>query len=256
MSEYKNFKLQTGNSITTITMSRPPLNVMDNLMMAEFNELLESVLTNDEISAIVIAAEGKAFSAGVDVSDHSDEKVADMIHQFHGIFRKLASTDALTIAAVGGAALGGGCELACFCDIVLASDRAKFAQPEVMVGVFPPVAASMLPLQIGIKKAIEFNALGGTIMAVEAHRIGMVNQVFPADEFQASVDKYLDGVRKLSRPVVRMAKRATVLVAREQILSHLDRCEKIYLNELMKLKDTHEGIAAFMEKRAPVWSHA
>jgi len=256
MSDYKNFKLQTANSVSTITMNRPPLNVMDNTMMAEFNELLESVLANDEISAVVIAAEGKAFSAGVDVSDHSNDKVADMIHQFHGIFRKLASTDALTIAAVDGAALGGGCELACFCDIILASDRAKFAQPEVMVGVFPPVAASILPLQIGIKKAIEFNALGGTIKADEALRIGMVNQVFPADEFLSSVDAYLDGLRKLSRPVVRMAKRATVLVAREQILSHLDRCEKIYLDELMKLKDAHEGIAAFMEKRAPVWSHA
>ncbi len=256
MSDYKHFKLQEADSVATITMDRPPLNVLDNAMMAEFNTILEIVLTKDQISGVVIAAEGKAFSAGVDVSDHTDDKVADMIHQFHGIFRKLASTDALTIAAVNGAALGGGCELACFCDIVLASDRAKFAQPEVMVGVFPPIAAAILPLQIGIKKAIELNTLGGTIGAAEAHRIGLVNQVFAADEFAGSVESYVDRLRKLSRPVVKLAKRATMLIAREQILSHLERCEKLYLKDLMNVSDAHEGIAAFMEKRAPTWSHA
>jgi cyclohexa-1,5-dienecarbonyl-CoA hydratase len=162
----------------------------------------------------------------------------------------------LTIAAVNGAALGGGCELATFCDIVLASDRAKLGQPEVQVGVLPPVAACILPLQVGIKKAVELNAIGSTIKADEAHRIGLVNQVFPADEFDAQVEAYLAQISKLSRPVVRMCKRTTSLVAREQILLHLDRVEKLYLDELMKLSDAHEGIAAFLEKRAPQWRHA
>jgi len=162
----------------------------------------------------------------------------------------------LTIAAVSRAALGGGCELACFCDIVLASDRAKFGQPEVQVGVLPPVAACVFPAQVGIKKAVELNALGMTIDAKEAHRIGLVNQVYTADEFDEHVEGYLGEIRKLSRPVVRMAKRATAMVAREQIMSHLDRVEKLYLDDLMKLSDAHEGVAAFVEKRAPVWKHA
>ncbi len=225
-------------------------------MMAQFNAILDAVLPGEDLAAVVLRATGKAFCVGVDVGDHTADKVRDMIELFHGIFRKLASTDALTIAAVNGAALGGGCELACFCDIVLASDRAKLGQPEVQVGVFPPVAACTLPLQIGIRKAVELNALGTTIGADEAHRIGLVSHVYPAGEFDARVQAYLADIRKLSRPVVRMAKKATVLVARPSILAHLEKVEHMYLEELMKLSDAHEGIAAFIEKRAPSWSHA
>ncbi len=256
MSSYEFFNVASDRGIATVTMNRPPLNVLDNPMMGEFNTLLESLGSDESVAAIVIRAQGKAFSAGVDVSDHTADKVGDMIRLFHGIFRKLAATDALTIAAVKGAALGGGCELATFCDIVLASDRAKFGQPEVQVGVFPPVAACVLPLQIGIKKAVEMTALGATVGAAEAHRIGLVNEVYPLDVFDASVDQYLGSIAKLSRPVVRMAKKATMLTAKAQILSHLEQAEKLYLDDLMKLADAHEGIAAFMEKREAAWKQA
>jgi cyclohexa-1,5-dienecarbonyl-CoA hydratase len=255
MSSYEFLQADTAEGIATITLNRPPVNVMNIVMMAEINTALESLRATN-IAALLFRANGKAFSAGVDVSDHTAEKVGEMIAQFHGIFRKLAMTDALTIAAVSGAALGGGCELATFCDIVLASDRAKFGQPEVQVGVLPPVAACILPLQVGIKKAIELNAVGATIKADEACRIGLVNQVYPADEFDQRVADYLNGIRKLSRPVVRMAKRATAMLARDQILAHLERVERLYLDELMKLSDAHEGITAFMEKRSPEWKHA
>ncbi|MGD2109218.1 MAG: enoyl-CoA hydratase/isomerase family protein [Phycisphaerae bacterium] len=253
--KYEFLKLDVADGIATITMKHPPLNVLHNPMMAEFNAALESSLSGDQVAAVVIRGEGKAFSAGVDVSDHTAEKVGDMIRLFHGIFRKLAASDALSIAAVQGAALGGGCEVACFCDIVLASDRAKFGQPEVQVGVFPPVAACVLPLQVGIKKAVELNAVGMTISAQEAQQIGLVNQVYPTDEFDARVEAYLAGIRKLSRPVVRSAKRATIMAAREQILEHLERSERLYLEDLMKVADAHEGIAAFLQKRVPKWAH-
>ncbi len=256
MSDYEFLELKTADGIAVITMNRPPLNVLHNPMMAEFNSLLEGIVADTGLAAVVIKATGKLFSAGVDVSDHTADKVGEMIRLFHGIFRKLGSIDALTVAAVGGAALGGGCELACFCDIVLASERAKFGQPEVQVGVFPPVAACVLPLQVGIKKAVELTALGTIITAEEARRIGMVNQVYPAGEFEQQVDSYLDAIRKLSRPVVRLAKRATTLVARQQILTHLEQAEELYLDELMKLSDAQEGVAAFMQKREPNWKHA
>jgi len=256
MSSEKHVRLEIVDGVSTITLDRPPLNVLNVAMMAEFNGVLESILGREDTAALLIRGSGKAFSAGVDVADHTADRVAEMIHLFHDIFRKLAKTDALTIAAVQGAALGGGCELACFCDIVLASDRAKFGQPEVQVGVFPPVAAAMFPSQIGLKKAVELVALGATIDAAEAHRIGLVNQVFPAAEFESAVIGYMDGIRRLSRPVVRLAKRATTLAAREQILAQLERAERIYLDELMKLSDAHEGIAAFLEKRMPQWKHA
>jgi cyclohexa-1,5-dienecarbonyl-CoA hydratase len=256
MSTYEFLRLKEADGIALVTLNRPPLNVLHIPMMAELNTVLERVLGDTDAAAVVLRAEGKAFCAGVDVADHTAEKVSGMIRQFHGIFRKLAATDALTIAAVGRAALGGGCELATFCDIVLASDRAKFGQPEVQVGVLPPVAACVLPPQIGIRKAIELNALGATIDAAEARRLGLVSQVFPADEFDERVAGYLDGIRKLSRPVVRLAKRATAMLYREQVLSHLEQVEKLYLEDLMKLSDAQEGIAAFLEKREPVWRHA
>ena len=255
MSDYEFLSVDVTDGIATITLNRPPLNVLHIPMMAELNAVLETMLADANLAAIVLRADGKAFCVGVDVADHTGEKVGEMIRQFHGIFRKLAATDALTIAVVSRAALGGGCELATFCDIVLASDRAKFGQPEVQVGVLPPVAACVFPLQVGIKKAIELNAIGMTITADEARAIGLVNQVYPADEFDERVEDYLNSVRKLSRPVVRMAKRATTMVVREQILAHLERVEKLYLDELMKLSDANEGIAAFLEKRTPVWKH-
>lgn len=256
MSDYEHFELSIQDGIAFIVMNRPPLNVMNNPMMAEFNRLLEPLVNDPAVAAIVIGGKGKAFSAGVDVGDHSEDKVADMIELFHGIFRKLASTDALTIATVKGAALGGGCELACFCDIVLACEKAKFGQPEVRVGVFPPVAACVLPLQVGLKNAIELTAIGRTINAVEAHRIGLVSHVFPVYDFDALLKSYLDDIRQLSRPVVRLAKKATTLDAKGRIMAHLERAERLYLDELMSLSDSHEGIAAFVEKRAPAWSHA
>ena len=255
MSGEEYVQLNLSDGIATITMNRPPVNVLHIPMMTELNTLLETVLDDSDLAALVIRAEGKAFSAGVDVADHTADKVGEMIELFHGIFRKLASTDALTIAAVHGAALGGGCELACFCDIVLASDRAKFGQPEVQVGVLPPISACIFPPQIGIKKAIELNTLGTSIDAAEARAIGLVNQVYPRDEFDSRVEAYLADIRKLSRPVVRLAKRATVAVTRRQILPHLDEVEKLYLEDLMGLADAHEGIAAFIEKRTPDWKH-
>ncbi|MEE9295636.1 MAG: enoyl-CoA hydratase/isomerase family protein [Phycisphaerae bacterium] len=255
MSEYEYFETSISDGLASVTLNRPPLNVLHIPMMAEFNTLLETLISRADLAAVVIRATGKTFSAGVDVADHTPDKVGEMIRLFHGIFRKLAMTDALTIAVVQGAALGGGCELACFCDIVLSSDRAKFGQPEVQVGVFPPVAACVFPLQVGLKKAIELTTLGSTIKAPEALRIGLVNQVYAADEFERQVEAYLADIRRLSRPVVRLAKRATMVVAREQILSHLEEAEKLYLDDLMKLEDAHEGIAAFEEKRAPQWKH-
>lgn len=256
MGDYEYFHVQQTDGIAIITMDRPPLNVLHNPMMAEFNAALESVLSGGKMSAVMIRGEGKAFSAGVDVADHTSEKIGEMIRLFHGLFRKLASTDALTLAAVQGAALGGGCELACFCDIVLASDRARFGQPEVQVGVFPPVAACVLPAQVGIRHAVELVALGKTVDAAEAHRMGLVSHVYEHNDFARETEAYLEEIRKLSRPVVRLAKRATTGPIRAQVLAHLEETEKLYLDELMQLADAHEGIAAFLQKRPPQWKHA
>lgn len=256
MSEYEFLSLKIDGGVATVRLNRLPVNVLNIPMMSELNDVFGTLAARDDLAAIAIRADGKAFSAGVDVADHTEDKVADMIKLFHGIFRKMALTDAITIACCQGAALGGGCELACFCDVVLASEKAKFGQPEVQVGVFPPVAAAMFPAQIGVRKAVELVALGTTIRADEALRIGLVSHVYPIDEFETKVDEYLAAINSLSRPVVRMAKKATVGPTRRQILAHLDEAERMYLEELSSIGDAHEGIAAFIEKRVPQWAHA
>lgn len=256
MSSYQFFNVGTAEGIATITMNRPPLNILNNAAMAEFNALLEPLAANTELAAIVLRGAGKAFSAGVDVADHTAEKIGEMIPLFHGIFRKLAATDAMTVAVVHGAALGGGCELACFCDVVLASEKATFGQPEIRLGALAPVAASVLPLRIGSFKTIEMLALGGSIPADEARRIGLANQVFADDALDAQVDAFLNSLRSLSRPVVRLAKKSASHAIRRQVLADLERNERLYLDELMTLSDAGEGIQAFMEKRSPRWRHA
>ncbi len=255
MQAYDHIRTEAHDGLFTLTLNRPPLNVLHIPMMAEINAALEPMVRDESVAAIVLRAEGKAFSAGVDIADHTAEKVGDMIRVFHDIFRKLARTDALTIAAVQGAALGGGCELAAFCDVVLTSTKAKFGQPEVMVGCFPPVAASVLPLKIGLHRAIEFNALGATIDATEAHRMGLASRLFTPEEFSTGVENYIAQIRKLSRPVLRLAKRATAMASSDAVLAHLEKAEHLYLNDLMQLSDAHEGLAAFMEKRSPNWTH-
>ncbi len=252
---YDFIQCAVNDGIATITLDQAPVNVLDIPMMTELNAALDDI-TSQDVAVILFNATNKAFCAGVDVSDHEEDKVNEMVKQFHGIFRRLAASDALSIAAVNGAALGGGMELACFCDIVLASAKSKFGQPEVKVGVFPPVAAAMLPLQIGTRKAIELVVCGETIKADEAVRIGLVSHVYDVETFDADVETYLSNLCSLSRPVIRMAKKACTLADREEVVRRLDEAEKIYMNELMKLADAHEGIAAFLEKREANWSHS
>lgn len=256
MNQYEFLNVSLDRGIATITLNRPPLNVLHQPMLTEINTALETLLSDRVLGAIVFRANGKAFSAGVDIADHTEENAEPMLREFHDIFRKLAVCDVLTVAAVDGAALGGGCELACFCDIILASERSKFGQPEIKVGVFPPIAACTLPAKIGLGQAIEFTTLGETIKADEALRIGLVNHVYPVDDFEQAVNAMIDKIAHLSRPVIRLTKKATTLAWRDEIISRIDEAEAVYLNELMRLNDAHEGIAAFIAKREPAWQHA
>lgn len=250
---YESIDLSRDGGIARLTLRKAPLNVLDIAMMREINSALSSLAGDTTLKALVIAAEGKAFSAGVDVSDHTEDKVAEMIGVFHDIFRNMARINAPIVGAVGGAALGGGCEVAMFCDIVLASDRAKFGQPEIQVGVFPPLAAVMLPHITDRQKALELVLTGDVIRADEAHRIGIVNQVFPAEEFDARVDEYVARLAGLSAPVLQLTKRSVVETMGKPFGEAMDTVERIYLDELMATEDANEGLKAFLEKRRPEW---
>jgi cyclohexa-1,5-dienecarbonyl-CoA hydratase len=245
--------LEKTNNIARVTLNKPPLNVMDIAMMEELDAALKSLKGDRASKVIVIAAAGKAFSAGVDVADHTKERVDEMIKKFDNIFRTLWSLEQPTVAAVQGMALGGGCEVAIGCDFVVASEKAKFGQPEIKVGVFPPVAALVLPRIIGRKKAFEWVLTGETFDAREAERIGLVNVVAPPESFDAAVNAFVGKLTALSGAVLRLAKRATQIGLDQGADAAFAEIERLYLRDLMQTADATEGLAAFLEKREPKW---
>jgi cyclohexa-1,5-dienecarbonyl-CoA hydratase len=253
--EFQHITLEKRDGVARLVLNKPPLNVLDIAMMREINTALEGL--NGDLSVKVLAfeaAEGsKAFSAGVDIADHTDDKVEEMITVFHRIFRLLDGLEVPTVAVVGGAALGGGCEVALFCDMIIASEKASFGQPEIQVGVFPPVAVVALPGIIGPKKTMELVLTGDRIRAAEAERLGLVNKVVPPDELGAAADELLGKLSKLSAAVLRLTKRAVRVGSVGSFGDGLAAVEEVYLGPLMATEDAQEGLAAFMEKRAPVW---
>ena len=243
--------LEKSNNIARVVMNKPPLNVVDIAMMQELDAALKSLKGDNETKVIVLAAQGKAFSAGVEVADHTPDKVDSMIKTFHGIFHTLWSLEQPVVAAVQGAALGGGCEIAIACDFIVASEKAKFGQPEIKLGVFAPIATLLLPRLIGRMKANELLLTGDTIDAREAERIGLVNKVTPVETFEQEVNVFVNRLAMLSGAALRYSKRAITLGLEQGLAS----VEKYYLNDLMQSSDAIEGLNAFMEKRAPVWKN-
>jgi cyclohexa-1,5-dienecarbonyl-CoA hydratase len=236
-----------------ITLADPPLNILDIAMLEELRDAIARVAPDRH--ALIIDAEGeKAFSAGASVQDHLGDRVAAMLSRFHDCFRMLAKLDVVTVAVVRGAALGGGCELALACDFVLASDRAKFGQPEINLGVFPPVAAYQLSRQTAPRKGLELLLTGDTINAVAAEKLGLVNAIFPIAEFDARADEWLQRLYRQSASSLRFAKRAFRFAQSADFDERLADVERLYLDELMKTNDANEGLIAFTEKRKPLWT--
>jgi cyclohexa-1,5-dienecarbonyl-CoA hydratase len=251
--ELQNIVLEREEGVAKITLNHPPVNIMDIPTMREINVALESLQDDDEVKAVLFGATGKAFCAGVDVKDHTADKVDEMVEVFHRIFRLMWSLDVPTVAAVNGAALGGGCELVTFCDMVIASESATFGQPEIQVGVYPPVAAVTFPRLMPYMKAMELLLTGAVIDAREAERLGIVNKVVPAEAFEAEVASFVGKLASLSSVVLRLTKRATLQGLTLGFEEALTLSEDLYLNQLMKTEDATEGLRAFMEKRKPVW---
>jgi len=238
-----------------IALARAPLNVLHIEMMREIGEALRECAGRRELVAVVFEAapETRAFSAGVAVEEHIEETIFQMLESFHDIFRALERMAKPALAVVDGAALGGGCELVAGCDIVIASERARFGQPEIKLGVFPPVAAILLPRVVGERRAREMCLTGELLDAPAALRSGLVNYVVPPAQLEEKTQEILSRLRELSAPALEMTRRALDVGRGPSLTEALAEVEKLYLDELMKLEDAHEGVRAFMEKRKPVW---
>jgi cyclohexa-1,5-dienecarbonyl-CoA hydratase len=255
MTSYKHIGFTIEDRVGRISLARAPLNVLNIVMMREIGAALEECSRVREMVAVVFEAErgARAFSAGVAIEEHVAETIYQMLESFHNIFRALDAMAKPVVALVDGAALGGGCELVAACDIVIASERARFGQPEIKLGVFPPIAAILLPRVIGERRARELILTGELIDAPEALRLGLVNYVVAPSELEAKGQEILDRLRDLSAPALELTRRALDISREERLEEVLSRVESLYLNELMKTEDANEGVNAFMEKRKPVW---
>ncbi|HUJ89951.1 MAG TPA: enoyl-CoA hydratase/isomerase family protein [Syntrophorhabdales bacterium] len=251
---YQLINYEKKEKVARITLNVPPLNWITISMLKEINDALVDVGKDQTIKMLIFDHAGeKAFSSGVDVADHTDDRVEEMIKTFHHMFRLMYEIDIPIVGLVNGVSLGGGCELTSFCDIVLASDRSRLGQPEIAVGVFPPVAAAWFNKIVGLKKTYELLFTGKMINAQEAKEIGLVNAVFPAASFKEDVDKFLADILNKSRPILIWSKRAIRASIGVNFPDSLRSAEVLYLDGCMKAEDAKEGIAAFMGKRKAVW---
>src|SRR5215472_10410771 len=194
--------------VATITLNRPPLNILTLEIIRELDNTLKEIAEQTNLKAVVLTANGKAFCAGVDVADHTPDRVEPMIREFGQLFTRLRTLPMPTIALVQGAALGGGCELAIACDLVIAAESAKFGQPEIKLGVFPPIAAALFPQLIGYQQAARLLFSGETITADEAARLGLVTTVVADGELEAALERLLARLRGMSAAALHMTKRA------------------------------------------------
>jgi len=239
--------------IARLTLNNPPLNVIDIPLMEELARTLVEIEARPEISVIVLSASGSAFSAGVDVAAHTADRIESMLSNFHAVIRALVASKKVTIAAVHGACLGGGAEFAMVCDLVYTAEDAQWGFPEIKLGCYPPVAATALSALVGQKRAAELVLTGRTITGAEAARIGLATEAIPNEKLGETVEKITRNLSYLSPAALGVAKKAIYAWDSMHFDKGLARAEKIYFEDLMKTEDAHEGIAAFLEKRTPIW---
>lgn len=248
-------QLDQTERVAWVTLDRPPVNVLNIEMLEELDVILTDLAKNREASVVVIGGAGaKAFSAGVDVADHTPEKMPHMIRSFHSALRKIVRLPQATVAAIDGVALGGALELANMCDIVVASERSRMGYPEIQLACFPPVAMVALPTVGGRPSGSDLMLTGEIISAERAKSLGLVSRVFKDEEFEGNMRDLVTGLSNKSPSVLRLTAqnlRSRWLAGFE---AALESVEKVYLEDLARTPDMAEGIAAFMEKRDPKWT--
>ncbi|MDX1542267.1 MAG: enoyl-CoA hydratase [Geminicoccaceae bacterium] len=253
---YETILVENRGNVGLITLNRPKaLNALNAALIRELNEALHAFDTDPEVAVVVITGSERAFAAGADIKEMLEKDFIDAVSgDFIGPWQEIAHCRKPTIAAVAGYALGGGCELAMMCDIILAADTAKFGQPEINLGTIPGAGGTQrLTRTIGKAKAMEMVLTGRMMDAEEAERASLVARVVPAADLMDEAMKLAEAIAEKSQPVVAMAKEA-VNVAFETTLEQGLRFERRSFYATFATADRKEGMEAFIEKRTPNFS--
>lgn len=243
------------DGIATVTLSHPPLNILTRAVMAALREALGRLEQEAELRVLLLAADGKHFSAGADVGEHLPPEHEQLIPEFLETIAAIDRFPLPVIAAVRGRCLGGGFELIQAADVVVAGEGAAFGQPEIVLGVIAPAACALLPQRIPPGLAAELALTGDPITAQRAYETGLVARVVPDDRVEQEARELARRIARHSAAAVRLTKRVLRAESIARGAAALERAGEIYLNELMQTHDALEGLQAFLDKRQPTWTH-
>src|SRR6202790_1271384 len=253
MATFEYIIVESKGAVSIITLNRPKmLNALSFGVFKEIAAAVDDLEADDKIGCILLTGSEKAFAAGADIKEMQPKTFIDMFSSDFAAIGgdRVARCRKPTIAAVSGYALGGGCELAMMCDIIIASDTAKFGQPEITLGTIPGVT-QRLTRAIGKSKAMDLCLTGRMMDAAEAERSGLVSRIVPADKLMEEALSAAEKIASMSRPATAMAKEA-INRAFETPLSEGMNVERNLFHSTFALEDRSEGMAAFIEKRRPV----
>src|SRR5437764_12372593 len=206
--EFKFVKLRCDGGVARMTMSRPEHNLLNEAMLREMADGISYAGERGDIKLIVLDSAWKVFCGGIDVGEYTSQRVFQMLDAFHATFAGMLELGKPVVCVVNGPAIGGGAELAAFGDLVIATPKARFAQPEISIGVFPPLASTILPFLVGPKIALELVLTGEPVNAERALELGMVNRLVPEGQLEKTVDDLVNRISGHSGPVLTMAKKA------------------------------------------------
>jgi cyclohexa-1,5-dienecarbonyl-CoA hydratase len=244
--------------VARLTLNRPKQNIMNIDMLREMARAIEGLASREDVRLILLDSAPECegfFSLGVGAEGYTSQMVFQMMDAFHNVFRAMMEISKPVLAVVEGVASGAGAELAAFCDLVIATENAQFRQPEIKLGVFPPLGAVVYPRVIGPRRAMELLLTGESVDAFQALQMGLVNRVVPREKLQETVDTLVKRISDQSGPVLQLLKRVIFEGTWRPFDEALKRAQDIYLNQLFMLADSQEGLRALIEKRKPVWKN-
>ncbi len=253
--EFESVRYRVEGAAARMTLDRPEHNLLNEPMLRELAAGIELMGDQDGVKLLVLDSARSVFCGGIDVGEYTSERVFQMIDAFHATFTAMLEVAKPVVIVVNGPAIGGGAELAAFGDMVIATPKARFAQPEITIGVFPPLASTILPFVVGPKVALELVLTGAPITAERAQELGLVNRVVPEAQLEKTVSDLIAHISSQSGAVLTMAKRAILSGMGLSLRDGLRNSMNIFLNELYRLEDSQEGLRALIEKRKPQWKN-